>query len=38
LDTGMGFANEESRLAQILEEENVQPAHIIRVWLKTVGV
>lgn len=29
LDTGMGFANEESRLAQILEEENVQPAHII---------
>lgn len=29
LDTGMGFAVEESKLAQILEEEDIQPHHII---------
>ena len=29
LDTGMGFADETSKLAQILDEENIQPDHII---------
>ncbi|HSG44882.1 MAG TPA: MBL fold metallo-hydrolase [Anaerolineales bacterium] len=29
LDTGMGFADEESKLAQILKEEDIQPDHII---------
>ena len=29
LDTGMGFVVEDSKLAQILEEENIQPHHII---------
>lgn len=29
LDTGMGFADETSKLAQILEEEGIQPNHII---------
>lgn len=29
LDAGIGFANKDSKLAQILEEENIQPRHII---------
>ena len=29
LDTGMGFADEAAKLAQILEEEAIQPNHII---------
>jgi glyoxylase-like metal-dependent hydrolase (beta-lactamase superfamily II) len=29
IDAGMGFAIEDSKLAQILEEENIQPRHII---------
>jgi len=29
LDTGMGFADETSKLAQILEEEKIQPRHIM---------
>ncbi len=29
LDTGLGFVRKDSKLAQILEEENIQPRHII---------
>ena len=29
LDTGLGFVGEDTKLAQILEEENIQPRHII---------
>ena len=29
LDTGMGFADEDAKLAQILEEEKIEPRHII---------
>jgi len=29
LDTGMGFASDDSKLAQILAEEKIQPRHII---------
>lgn len=29
LDTGMGFMEEDARLVQILEEENIEPRHII---------
>ena len=29
IDTGMGFVVEESKLAQILEEEDIQPQHIV---------
>jgi glyoxylase-like metal-dependent hydrolase (beta-lactamase superfamily II) len=29
LDTSLGFLNEDAKLAQILEEENIEPRHII---------